>query len=97
MMPLPHFMSPFGRRRTPTSPATTTGPTTGPGDCCPGCRRLYDANKRRAVTDSCGHVRCRTCTRDRKRMCQQCAVGADAATECRPSNLRGMMSRMYSN
>jgi len=91
-MPRSHlFTSPFGRRRTPTTPPTTTGPD----DSCPGCRRSYDASKRRPVTDTCGHVRCRACTRDRKRVCQRCAVGVDRQAECRPTDLPGTVSHLY--
>ena len=91
MMPRPHFTSPFARRQTPTTPATTTTTTTCRNDSCPTCRRSYDAGKRRATTDSCGHVRCRACTRDRKRTCQQCAVaGVNDEARGRITDLPGI-------
>jgi len=90
-MPLPRFSSPFGRRQTPTNTSTAVA-----GEHCPDCGRSYDSGKRRAVTDHCGHSRCRACTRDRKRRCHQCAVGGDITNGevigCRSANQHGTVS-----
>jgi len=102
-MPRPHFTSPFGRRHTPTTANATSQPSSwiestddaaadadAMDSTCASCRRAYDAGKRRRTTDaSCGHVRCRACTRDRKRPCQQCAAAEQAP--CRPADLHGTL------